>query len=251
MTTIELKNLSLSYPIYGTNAMSFKTTLVNIATGGRLNKETGSVSVEALKDVSFRLEKGDRLALIGHNGAGKSTLLRVLAQVYEPTQGHIHIKGRTNSLFDLMLGVDPELNGYENILLRGRIAGLSKKEAQKIISSVEEFADLGDFMKMPIKTYSSGMQVRLGFGIMTSIFSEILLIDEIINVGDAQFIKKAKERIKNLVHQADILVLSTHDTNTVREFCNKALWLEHGVVKCIGNVEDVLNMYNSKYNAPL
>lgn len=244
MACVDLDNVSLTYPIYGTNARSFKTALINAATGGRLNRDSGSIAVEALKNVSFKLEKGDRLALLGRNGAGKSTLLKVLAKIYEPTKGVVHVKGRISCLFDIMMGMDHELNGYENILLRGLILGLSKQEVRKITPEIEEFSELGDFMKMPIKSYSSGMKVRLAFGIITKIFSEILLIDEIVNVGDAKFIEKAKAQMNELVSRSDFMVLSTHDTRIVREFCNKALWLEKGVVKCFGEVEEVLKMYS-------
>lgn len=243
MACVEVENVSLSYPIYGSNARSFKTTLLNFATGGKLNTDSSGVYVEALKNVSFKLEKGDRLAILGHNGAGKSTLLKVLANIYEPTQGVVKVKGRINCLFDIMMGMDQELNGYENIKLRGLILGLSNTEIQQIIPRIVEFSELGDFMKLPIKSYSSGMKVRLGFGIITNVFSEILLIDEIVNVGDAQFIQKAKAQMKSLIHQSEFMVLSTHDINTVREFCNKAIWLEKGTVKRFGDIENVLEKY--------
>lgn len=245
MACVEVENVSLTYPIYGANARSFKATLINMATGGRLDKNSGNMMVQALKDVSFKLEKGDRLALLGHNGAGKSTLLKVLAHIYEPTKGIVRVQGRMNCLFDIMMGMDHELNGYENIMLRGLILGLSKSEIQKIIPKVVAFSELGDFMKMPIKSYSSGMKVRLAFGIITNVFSEILLIDEVVNVGDAKFVKKAKAQIKSLVYQSDFMVLSTHDTHIVKELCNKALWLEQGVIRCFGSVEEVLKLYGS------
>jgi ABC-type polysaccharide/polyol phosphate transport system ATPase subunit len=243
MACVEVQNVSLTYPIYGSNARSFKATLINKATGGRLGKSNGNIVVEALKNVSFKLEKGDRLAILGHNGAGKSTLLKILAHIYEPNSGIVNVKGRTNCLFDIMMGMDNELNGYENVMLRGLILGLSKLEIRKIIPHVEEFSELGDFMKMPIKSYSSGMKVRLAFGIITNIFSEVLLIDEIVNVGDTKFIEKAKAQMKNLVHQSEFMVLSTHDVNIIKEFCNKALWLERGVVKCLGKIDEVVRAY--------
>lgn len=245
MAYVEVKNVSLAYPVYGSNARSFKATLINKATGGHLGQNSGSVVVEALKDVSFKLEQGDRLALIGHNGAGKSTLLKVLAHIYEPTKGIVNVNGRVNCLFDIMMGMDHEMNGYENILLRGLILGLSKPEIRKIIPKVEAFAELGDFMKMPIKSYSSGMKVRLAFGIITNIFSEILLIDEIVNVGDTKFLEKAKTQMKDLVHQSEFMVLSSHDTRVIQEFCNKALWLEKGSVQFFGSVEEAFKMYRS------
>jgi ABC-type polysaccharide/polyol phosphate transport system ATPase subunit len=243
MACLEVENVCLTYPIYGANSRSFKATLINMATGGRIDKQSGSVMVEALKNVSFKLEKGDRLALVGHNGAGKSTLLKVLAQIYEPNRGVVRVEGRMNCLFDIMMGMDHELNGYENIMLRGVILGLSKAEIEEIIPKVVNFSELGDFMKMPIKSYSSGMKVRLAFGIITHVFSEILLIDEIVNVGDAKFIEKAKEQMRSLVNQSEFMVLSTHDNNLVRELCNKALWLEKGTVKKIGSVDEVLNAF--------
>lgn len=239
MATIELENVSLSYPVYGANSRSFKTSLVNFATGGRLQKERTAIYVEALRDINFKLHPGDRLGLIGHNGAGKTTLLKTLAQIYEPTQGRVNISGHTNCLFDIMVGIDSGLTGYENILMRGLILGLSKREIEKVIPEIEKFAELGEFIKMPLKSYSSGMLLRLAFGIITSIRAEILLIDEVVNVGDARFVEKAKERMSNLIQQAEILVLSTHDKSLIRQFCNKALWLEKGGVKAIGPIDEV------------
>jgi ABC-type polysaccharide/polyol phosphate transport system ATPase subunit len=243
MACVEIENVSLTYPVYGSSARSFKATLINKATGGRLGTSSGNVVVEALKDVSFKLEKGDRLAIIGHNGAGKSTLLKVLANIYEPSNGVVNVKGRLNCLFDIMMGMDLELNGYENIFLRGLIMGLSRSEIRNIVPKVEEFSELGDFMKVPIKSYSSGMKVRLAFGIITNAFSEILLIDEVVNVGDAKFIEKAKAQMKSLVHQSEFMVLSSHDRHVIKEFCNKALWLEKGIVKYFGTVEEAFKIY--------
>jgi len=243
MVGIKLEKVSLVYPVYGADARSLKTTMLHFATGGRIDRDSSRVSVEALKEVSLELKTGDRLALIGHNGAGKSTLLKVLAQIYEPTQGKINVSGRVNSLFDIMLGMDQELNAFENIKLRGVILGLSKDEIARLIPKVEEFAELGDFMKIPIKTYSSGMKIRLAFGIIVNVFSEILLIDEIVSVGDAKFIKKAKEHMQNLVRASDIMVLSSHDIHIIREFCNRALWLEKGQIKQFGALEDVIGEY--------
>ncbi len=246
MTHLTLENVGLSYPVYGANGRSFKSGIFNMATGGRLAKSHSSMMVEALKNINLDLQPGDRLGLVGDNGAGKTTLLKVLAQIYEPTQGLIKVKGRSNCLFDIMMGMDQESTGYENIVLRGLIFGLSHREARKLIPDVEEFSDLGEFMKMPIKTYSSGMRVRLAFGIITSIPSEILLLDEVMNVGDAHFMEKAKDRMKNLIHQADILVLSTHDVGIMKEFCNKVLWLEHGEIKAYGPIDEVIHAYSQQ-----
>jgi ABC-type polysaccharide/polyol phosphate transport system ATPase subunit len=239
MASIELKDVSLVYPVYGVNARSLKKSLINIAVGGRLSQDKGSVEVEALKDINLKLQSGDRLGIIGYNGAGKTSLLKVLAQIYKPTQGVIAVTGRTSCLFDIMMGLDQELTGYENIMLRGLIQGFSKKEIKEIVPDIEEFAELGEFIKMPIKTYSSGMMIRLAFGIVTSISCDILLVDEVVNVGDASFMEKAKRRMTGLIHRSDIIVLSTHDHRTIKEFCNKALWLEKGHARCFGEIDEV------------
>lgn len=243
MTHLILENVSLSYPIFGANGRSLKSGIFNMATGGRLAKSHRSITVEALQKINLNLKNGDRLGLIGHNGAGKTTLLKVLAQIYEPTSGQISVKGHSNCLFDMMMGMDQESSGYENIMLRGLILGLARREVKKLIPSIEAFAELGEFMKMPIKTYSAGMKVRLAFGIITSLPAEILLIDEVVNVGDANFMEKAKARMKSLIHQSDILVLSTHDLTVIREFCNQILWLEHGAVKMYGPIDSVLDAF--------
>lgn len=243
MASIELKNVHLSYPVYGTGARDFKSSLISMATGGTINNDNKIVHIEALKDISFSLESGDRLALIGHNGAGKSTLLKLLGQIYHPTQGTLIIKGKSSCLFDIMMGMDPELNGYENIILRSCIAGLSKQDILKITPKVDEFCDLGQFMKMPFKTYSAGMQLRLAFGIITHIFSEILYIDEVINVGDSNFGKKALTQLEFLIDQSEILVISTHDLTIAEKLCNKAIWLDHGEIKLFDEFQYVKEQY--------
>lgn len=240
MAEIELEDVHLTYRIYGAKSRSLKASALRFATGGALTKQQDVVEVNALKNISLHLKPGDRLGLVGHNGAGKTTLLKLLAQIYEPSQGRVTISGTTNCLFDLMTGMEQELTGYENILLRGAILGIPKQTILKAVPDIEEFADLGDFMKVPIKSYSAGMVVRLAFGIMTSIQSEILLIDEVIGVGDAGFMQKAKARLENLVHRADILVLSTHDHAIIKELCNKVLVLEHGEMQYFGNADLVL-----------
>jgi lipopolysaccharide transport system ATP-binding protein len=239
MACVRAKNISLIYPIYGSDERSLKTKLLHVATGGYLAKNNNIIVVEALQDISFELKSGDRLAVVGANGAGKSTLLKVLAGIYEPTSGSVHVEGRINCLFDIMMGMDHELNGYENIALRGLILGLSKSEILKITPRVEAFAELGDFLKMPIKSYSSGMKLRLAFGIITNVYSEILLIDEIVNVGDAKFIEKAKSQIKSIVNFSEFLILATHDKHIVKEFCNKVLLLVKGRIKAFGSFDEV------------
>lgn len=237
MVSIELENIDLEYPVYGTSSRSFKSTLLKVATGGMLKNEEKTLKVQALKGLTFKLQEGDRLGLIGHNGAGKSSLLRVLAQIYTPSSGRLLISGKTNCLFDVMVGLDSSLSGLENIKLRGLIHGLSVKQIQKAIPEIVEFAELGEFIKMPLRTYSSGMLLRLGFSIVTHFQTEILLIDEVVNVGDSGFISKAKQRMKDLINHTKIVVISTHDQQIIKEFCNRILCLEHGMVQFLGSAD--------------
>ena len=239
MAKIELNDVSLMYPVYGTNSRSLKVSMIQAATGGKCVNQKSKVEVQALDHINLTLTNGDKLGLIGHNGAGKTTLLKVLARIYEPTSGTVSTSGKLNSLFDVMVGMDHGLTGYENIFLRGLIMGLSKKEIQKAISQIEEFAEIGEFIHLPLTSYSAGMLVRLGFAIITNISSEILLIDEVLSVGDSRFIHKAKQRITSLIDQSHIMVLSTHDHEVIQSFCNKVLWLERGKVKMFGPTKEV------------
>lgn len=246
MAHIKLENVKLDYPVYGTDNRSLKNDLLKFATGGKLAKNAkGVVIVEALNNINLDLQSGDRLGLIGPNGAGKTTLLKVLAEVYTPTSGTINVLGKTNCLFDIMMGMDVDLTGYENIKLRGILLGLPNKKIKEITPDIELFSGLDGFLSMPVRTYSSGMMLRLAFGIITSISTEILLIDEVVNVGDSNFMLKAKQRMSCLIHESDIMVLSTHDLNTLKEFCNKILWLEHGKIKMIGEPNTVLEQYKA------
>lgn len=238
MALIELDNVGLDYYVYGTSSRSLKTTILNAATGGFLKNDHKIIRVQALKDLSFKLQDGDRLGLVGHNGAGKSSLLRVLAQIYNPSSGRLHISGQTNCLFDVMLGMDPNLSGLENINLRGLISGLSTKEIQRASPDITDFAELGNFINMPLRTYSAGMLLRLGFSIATYFKTEILLIDEVVNVGDENFLVKAKQRMNDLINQTKIVIISTHDHQIIKEWCNYILCLEHGAIKFFGPTVD-------------
>lgn len=242
MSEIILEDVSLHYPIYGANTRSFKRTLVDVATGGRLHNKDKKIVVNALQNISFKLNKGDKLGLIGHNGAGKSTLLKVLAGIYEPQQGVIHINGKVSALLDIHVGMQFDANGYDNIKIRSLMMGLSKKEYCEIVPDIVDFTELGNFLSMPVKTYSSGMAMRLAFGMSTATTPDILLLDEVIGTGDASFINKAQRRIENLVTQSNIVIISSHMTDVIRKFCNKVLWLEHGVIKHFGGV-DVIDLY--------
>jgi ABC-type polysaccharide/polyol phosphate transport system ATPase subunit len=238
-----MTNVSLSYPVYGVHARSFKSSLLQLASGGRIHQDCSIVYVEAIKKMNLTLQRGDRLGLIGANGAGKTTLLKLLAKIYAPSQGSIEISGREHAVFDTMIGLDPLLTGYENILLRGYLLGLSTREIKRAIPEITEFTELGAFIQMPLKSYSSGMILRLAFGIATNFPSEILLVDEVLGVGDAYFINKAQSRMGKLIDQSEIMILSTHDEELMKKFCTQALVLEAGEIKFQGTVVEALNSY--------
>ncbi|MBY0377744.1 MAG: ABC transporter ATP-binding protein [Gammaproteobacteria bacterium] len=246
MSSIHLSHVTLNFPIYGANTRSLKKSLVSLVTGGTIGKQENNITfVRALEDVSLELSSGDTLALIGHNGAGKSTLLRVLSKIYTPSLGKVKIKGQISSLLDLNLGIDNESTGYENIVLSGLIRGMRPKDIEAKKKDIAEFSELGDYLAMPVRTYSHGMQLRLAFSIATSFSPEILLLDEVMGVGDSSFMEKSKQRMMELVAESDIVVFSSHSNDLVRKFCKKALWLEKGHVKAFGLVEDVLKAYDT------
>lgn len=229
---IKLDNVSVRFPIYDAKQRSFKQTMLNAATGGKIIQNTGKFTeIEALKNINLDIREGDRVALIGHNGSGKTTLLRVLAGVYAPVEGSISIRGKITSLLDSMLGMDGEATGIENIKLRGLFLGLRPKQTEKLIDEIVEFSELGDFINMPVRTYSSGMVLRLAFAISTSTQPEILLMDEWMSVGDEKFKNKAEKRLEEFVDKAGILVMATHDHGLADRVCSKSIYLEHGCMQ--------------------
>lgn len=243
MASIKLSGVSVKFSMYTASGRSLKKQLMRATTGGRIVSDAGHVVVEALRDVSLELKLGDRLALIGHNGAGKTTLLRVLAGVYEPISGSIDVRGRVAPLFDIGVGIDPEATGYENIRLRGALLGIPRQKLDEQAQEIVDFAELGDYMNMPVRTYSSGMMLRLAFAISTCVTPEILLMDEYLSVGDARFIHKAEERMERLIASAGIMVLASHSTELVQRMCNYALWLDGGTVRGFGPTSELLEEY--------
>ena len=231
MAQLTLDSVSIDFPIFGAHAVSLKQTLASAATGGRIGRETGVAVIQALRDISLDLKEGDRLGVIGHNGAGKSTLLRTLAGVYPPTRGRYARTGTISSLIDPMLGIEMDATGYENITIRGLILGISHREMATLIPEIAEFSGLGDYLEMPVRTYSTGMLMRLGFSIATAVRSDILLMDEWMSVGDAEFKQKAEERLRKIVSNTGILVLASHSPELIERECNRVIELSHGVMR--------------------
>jgi ABC-2 type transport system ATP-binding protein/lipopolysaccharide transport system ATP-binding protein len=238
---ITLSNVSVSFPIYQSGSRSLKKHLLYHGTGGQLATDASDrVIVEALRDVSLAVAAGERVALIGANGAGKTTLLRVMAGVYEPDVGVVTSRGRVSPVFDMFLGIDSELSGYDNIRLRGMLLGLSAGEIEAYLPDIAEFTELGDYLDVPVRTYSSGMMARLTFAVATCFSPEILLMDEWIMAGDAGFLAKAQRRIESFVERASILVLASHNTEICRRWCTKAIWMERGQVRMAADIDAVL-----------
>lgn len=234
MSQIIMDQVSVDFPIYNATGRSLKVQLMQAATGGRMNaNERGRVVVQALRNISLKLEEGDRLGVVGHNGAGKSTLLRVITGIYEPTGGWIDVKGKVTSLIDLSLGMDAEATGIENIYLRGALLGFNRRWLTSKISDIVDFAGLGDFIRMPLRTYSTGMNMRLAFSIATLVQPEILVMDEWLNVGDTEFQQKAQQRLNEIVKKSSILVIATHSPDLVSQVCNRTVRLDRGALIAI------------------
>jgi ABC-type polysaccharide/polyol phosphate transport system ATPase subunit len=229
MARLTLEDVRVEYPIYNAGSMSLRNQLVAISTGGLLARHAGNVvTVLALDGISLDLKYGDRLGLIGHNGAGKTTLLRTMAGIFRPTQGRITRTGRISSFFGLGAGVDPELSGYENIIRMSLLLGSSRAVAEASIPEIEAFTELGNFLSLPVRTYSAGMQTRLMFAVATAAHPEILLVDEAIGAGDAAFQVKAQKRMNEFIEKSSIFVLASHSTDLIKSMCNKFCTLEHG-----------------------
>jgi lipopolysaccharide transport system ATP-binding protein len=240
---IEVDNVSVWFPLYHGSSRSLKKMVVAAASGRLGQDQQQRVVVRALRDVNLGLQHGDRLGLVGGNGAGKTTLLRVLAGIYEPVIGRVRVQGSLNALLDPSLGMNMELTGRENILLRGLYNGLPKPMLPRLEEDVAEFAELSDFLDLPVRIYSAGMVVRLGFALATAIKPQILLMDEWFLAGDAVFLEKAKHRLEQMVRGADILVLSSHQAEIIRDWCTRVLWLDQGQVRADGAPGEVLAQY--------
>jgi ABC-2 type transport system ATP-binding protein/lipopolysaccharide transport system ATP-binding protein len=244
--TISLEDVSVSFPLYHGGSRSLKKSLLFRGSGGRIGTDASHrIIVEALRDISLSLSVGDRLALIGSNGAGKTTLLRVMAGIYEPIAGKVTVRGRISPMFDISLGIDHELTGFDNIRLRGLILGMTPDEIEAKLPDIAEFTGLDEYLEMPVRTYSAGMMLRLTFAVATCFEPEVLLMDEWIVAGDASFINQARQRIAKFIDKAAVLVLASHDLATCQQWCNKALWLDQGRIKTFGAIDDVIQAYQA------
>jgi ABC-type polysaccharide/polyol phosphate transport system ATPase subunit len=241
---IVLDHVKVDYPIYNANAKVLRNQLartVNLRGSNRFGDDFRIVN--ALKDVSFKLKVGASVGVIGLNGAGKSTLLKLMAGVLEPNRGHVNRTGKINAILNIASGFEPELTGYQNIRRVGLLRGFSKTEIEALTPEIIEFSGLGDFILLPVRTYSAGMRVRLSFSIATAGAPDVVLIDEVFNAGDAEFRERASARITGLMARSQAFVFSSHSLGLIREFCNQCLYLERGRVKACGDLDDVIDLY--------
>jgi ABC-type polysaccharide/polyol phosphate transport system ATPase subunit len=260
MLSIVASNIHVEFPIYDGYTRSFRHTLglgrianklsnmksERLGVGGQIDTGyRGKTVVKALDGLSFELREGDRIGLLGHNGSGKTTLLRTLAGIYEPITGDLRVEGKVTPLFDLQLGMDPDATGVENIWLRGRLLDFSSVQIEEHIDDIAEFTELGNFLQMPIRTYSTGMLMRLAFGISTAITPDILILDEMIGAGDAAFIERAKLRLQKFIDRTGILVLASHNFELLRQWCNRAIVLDHGHLVAFGSLEEGIACYEA------
>ncbi|ADN00176.1 ABC transporter ATP-binding protein [Dickeya dadantii] len=227
---IEAVNVSVEFPIYSSSQRSLKKMIFKRTVGGGFTDNTSYVTVKALNNVSFDVHEGERVALIGHNGAGKTTLLRVLAGVYHPSSGAINIAGEVVSLIDMAMGMDSEATGYQNIYIRGILLGLKRKEIAKHIDYIIEFSELGDYINLPVRTYSSGMLLRLAFSIISILKPSVLLMDEWLTVGDTYFREKMGKKLEEMINNTSVLVLASHSKDIIKKYCNRFFLLQNGSI---------------------
>ncbi|GAA1320041.1 galactan export ABC transporter ATP-binding subunit Wzt/RfbE [Pseudonocardia xinjiangensis] len=245
MVSIDVRGAYVDFPIFDAKSRSLKKQVLG-KVGSKIATSAKVPIIEALQDITLSLGEGDRVALVGHNGAGKSTLLRLLSGIYEPTRGSARIFGRVAPVFDLGVGLDPEVSGYENITIRGLFLGMTRKQMQKRFDDIAEFTELGDYLSMPLRTYSAGMRVRLAVGVVTAIDPEILILDEGLGSIDAAFLAKARQRLVDLAQRSGILVFASHVDDLLRELCTTAIWMDEGRMRMHGPLEETLAAYKGQ-----
>jgi ABC-type polysaccharide/polyol phosphate transport system ATPase subunit len=251
MSAMILEGVHVEFPIYAAQR-SLRKALFARAAGGLIERDNAShsrVVVRALNDFSLELNEGDRLGLVGHNGAGKSTVLKVMAGVYEPVIGRVLATGKITPCFDILPGLDLEDTGYENIITGGLLLGMSRTDIETKISDIEQFSELGEYLSLPLRTYSAGMLVRLGFSVATAMDPGILLIDEGIGAVDARFAERASERLREFIDRSSVLVVASHSDELIRSWCNMAALLDGGRLVQMGPVEEILEAYHAKGRA--
>ena len=246
MVSIDTYNACVDFPIFDAKSRSMKKAFLGAAGGAIGRNSDNVVVVEALKDINLHLREGDRVGLVGHNGAGKSTLLRLLSGIYEPTRGSADIRGRVAPVFDLGVGMDPENTANENNNIPGHYLGQSRKQMRAKMDEIAEFSELGEYLSMPLRTYSTGMRIRLALGVVTSIEPEILLLDEGLGAVDAAFMAKARSRLQELVKRSGILVFASHSNDFLAQLCDTAIWVDHGTLHQVGTVDDIVEAYEGK-----
>lgn len=246
---IDLDNITLEYPVHNYSSLSLKSALVSLASTGAISRRAASsVTVRSIDGLSLRLRRGDRLAVIGGNGAGKTSLLKVISGIYDPTSGQRRVHGRVTTLLGTGFGLDEEATGYQNIILGGIALGYTRRQMIDSFDEIAAFTQLGDFLNMPLRTYSAGMRAQLAFGIATCREPDILIIDEGIGAGDAQFMKKANARVDKLVSSNNILVMASHSEEILEQFCNKCLYMQRGRPLFFGDFEEGMEMYKRDYS---
>jgi ABC-type polysaccharide/polyol phosphate transport system ATPase subunit len=251
MPAVVLEDVYVEFPVYG--ARSLRRTLFARAAGGLIHEDVahgGRIVIKALNGVSLHLEQGDRLGLVGRNGAGKSTLLKVIAGVYQPCSGRVRTSGYVTPCFELLPGLDLEDTGYENIVTAGLLLGMSRDEIEGKIADIEEFSELGEYLGLPVRTYSAGMIVRLGFSLATAVDPGILLIDEGIGAGDARFADRSAKRLRSFIDRSSILVFASHSEELIRSWCNRAALVDAGRIVQIGPLDEVFSAYRAQSSEP-
>lgn len=242
--SIELKNVEVVFPVYNASSLSLKNRVLSAVTGGKIDRAyDGAIIVKGLQNINIQINPGERIGLVGHNGAGKTTLLRILSGIYQPTSGDAYIQGDCVSLINIGLGIDPEATGRENILLRGVMMGMTPSEILKISNEIVDFTGLGEFIDLPFRTYSTGMQLRLAFAVSTAVKPQILVMDEWLSTGDEEFKERADRRMAEVVSSAEILILASHSKELLLANCTRLIWLEHGRIRMDGNPTEVAMQY--------
>jgi ABC-type polysaccharide/polyol phosphate transport system ATPase subunit len=246
MTSIELENVSLVFRVRQNRQIPLKDFIVKRMFRRSVNPY---MEIRALQNINLSIREGDRLGIVGHNGAGKSTMLKLLAGIYPPTAGERRVNGQISSLFDLILGFEPEASGWENIAYRGYLQGETPRTLRAKLDEIAEFSELGEFLNSPVRHYSSGMLVRLAFAVATAIDPEILLVDEVLSAGDMAFQKKCRRRMEEMIDRAHLIVMVSHDLDALARFCNRAIWLDHGEIRLAASTTEVLAAYADAMNS--